>query len=55
VMVLLLLLSVVLVFHHWLIEPLIGLSSTALELRLLPWLVLIGAVWLLAGESKGNS
>jgi hypothetical protein len=54
-MVLLLLLSVVLVFHHWLIEPLIGLSSAALEWRLLPWLLLIGAVWLLAGDSKRNS
>ena len=51
----LLLLSVVLVIHHWLIEPLIGLSSAALEWRLLPWLLLIGAVWLLAGESQRNS
>lgn len=35
---------------HWLLEPLLGLLSSVLTLAGLPALLLVGALWLLAGR-----
>ena len=50
-MALLLLIAVLLGFNHWLLEPLVIVSSELLELKQLPWLLLAMAAWLLAGPS----
>lgn len=51
-MALLLLIAVLLGFNHWLLEPLVTLSSDLLELKKLPWLLLALAAWLLAGRRQ---
>ena len=53
-MALLLLIAVLLGFNHWLLEPLVILSSELLELKQLPWLLLAVAAWLLAGRSDNS-
>lgn len=47
---LILLIAALLGFNHWLLEPAVRASSELLELKLLPWLMLAGAAWLLAGQ-----
>ena len=47
---LVLLLSVLLALHHWLLEPLMHGSAAMLQLDALPWLVLAVLAWLLAGR-----
>ena len=47
---LILLIAALLGFNHWLLEPAVQASSDLLELKLLPWLVLGVAAWLLAGR-----
>ena len=47
---LILLVALVLGFNHWLLEPAVQTSSEVLELKLLPWLLLGIAAWLLAGQ-----
>lgn len=54
VILLLLLLSVLLALHHWLLEPLINWGTALLDLRALPWLSLAVLSWLLAGSNKGS-
>ena len=48
---LLVLLALLLGLSHWLLEPLVQLGTTLLELTWLPWLVLLLGAWLLAGQS----
>ena len=48
---LLVLLALLLGLSHWLLEPLVQLGTTVLELTWLPWLALLLAAWLLAGQS----
>ena len=45
-----LLLVVLLSLHQWLFQPLLVRSAAAFELRPLPWLLLAGLAWLLAGN-----
>ena len=47
---LILLIAALLGFNHWLLEPAVQASSDLLELKLLPWLALGVAAWLLAGR-----
>ena len=47
---LILLIAALLGLNHWLLEPAVQASSDLLELKLLPWLVVGVAVWLLAGR-----
>lgn len=47
---LILLIAALLGFNHWLLEPAVQASSEVLELKLLPWLVVALAAWLLAGQ-----
>jgi hypothetical protein len=47
---LVLLLSVLLALHRWLLEPLMHGSAAVFELGGLPWLVLTVLAWLLAGR-----
>ncbi|MFZ9945498.1 MAG: hypothetical protein ACO3FK_01720 [Vulcanococcus sp.] len=47
---LILLIAALLGFNHWLLEPAVRASSEVLELKLLPWLLLGIAAWLLAGQ-----
>lgn len=49
---LLLLLSMLLALHHWLLEPLMRWSAAVLELGSLPWLALMVLAWLLAGRGS---
>ena len=41
---------------HWFLEPLEALTTPLLELRLLPWLLLIAGLWLFAapGDQQGE-
>lgn len=48
---LILVIAALLGFNHWLLEPAVQASSDLLELKLLPWLVLGVAAWLLAGRT----
>lgn len=48
--VLLLLLSL----HHWLMEPLLAVGESVLELGVLPWLALATVSWILAGSSNAE-
>ena len=45
-----LLLVILLSLHEWLFQPLLVMSAALLELRLLPWLLLAGLAWLMAGK-----
>ena len=45
-----LLLGVLLSRHQGLFQPLLGLSAAVIALRPLPWLILAGLAWLLAGN-----
>ena len=45
-----LLLVVLLSLHQWLFQPLLVISAAVFELRPLPWLLLAGLAWLLAGN-----
>ena len=47
---LLLLLIALLTLHHWLLEPLMSGCAALLDLRALPWLLLLGVVWLVAAD-----
>ena len=49
---LILLIAALLGFNHWFLEPAVRASSDLLELKLLPWLVLGSAAWLLAGRPE---
>ena len=44
------LLAVMLVFNHWLLEPLTAVGEALFELQVLPWLGLAVLAWLLAGR-----
>ena len=35
--------------HEWLFQPLLVISAALFELRPLPWLLLAGLAWLMAG------
>lgn len=50
--VLLLVLSLLLGIHAWLLEPLVQGVTAVLELPMLPWLALGVAAWLLAGGQR---
>ena len=47
-----LLLVILLSLHEWLFQPLLVISATLFELRPLPWLLLAGLAWLMAGKSE---
>ena len=47
---LILLLALLLGLHHWLMEPLLWLGEAALELRALPWLLLVVLAWVVSGR-----
>ncbi len=49
---LLLLLSALLTLHRWLLEPLMSGCEALLDLRSLPWLLLVAAIWLLAADER---
>lgn len=49
---LILLLAVLLGLNHWLLEPAVHALTELLELKALPWLLLGGAAWLLAGRPE---
>ena len=51
-MALLVLMALLLGLNHWLLEPALQLISNGLELRILPWFVLLALAWLLAGGSR---
>jgi hypothetical protein len=51
-MALILLVAVLLGFNHWLLEPALIASSSVLELKQLPWLLLGLLAWLLAGRPE---
>ena len=44
-----LLLVILLSLHEWLFQPLLVISAALFELRPLPWLLLAGLAWLMAG------
>ena len=44
-----LLLVILLSLHEWLFQPLLVISAALFELRPLPWLLLAGLGWLMAG------
>ena len=44
-----LLLVILLSLHEWLFQPLLVISAALFELRPLPWLVVAGLAWLMAG------
>ena len=48
---LILLIAALLGLNHWLLEPAVQASSELLELKLLPWLALGVAAWLMAGRA----
>ena len=45
-----LLLVILLSLHEWLFQPLLVMSAALFELRPLPWLLLAGLAWLMAGK-----
>ena len=47
---LILVIAVLMGLNHWLLEPALQASSDLLELKLLPWLALGLAAWLVAGR-----
>jgi len=47
---LILLIAALLGFNHWLLEPAVQASTDLFELKLLPWLALGVAAWLVAGR-----
>ena len=47
-----LLLVILLSLHEWLFQPLLFISATLFELRPLPWLLLAGLAWLMAGKPE---
>ena len=47
---LILLVLLLMALHHWLLQPLLLAGTWLLELRPLPWLLLAGLAWLLAGR-----
>jgi len=49
---LILLIAALLGVNHWLLEPAVQASTDLFELKLLPWLVLGVAAWLLAGRPE---
>ncbi|UPM49052.1 MULTISPECIES: hypothetical protein [unclassified Synechococcus] len=49
-----LLLVVLLSVHEWLFQPLLVISAALFELRPLPWLLLAGLAWLMAGTSSSQ-
>jgi len=49
---LILLLALLLGLNQWLLEPAVHALTELLELKLLPWLLVGGAAWLLAGHPK---
>lgn len=51
-MALLLLMALLLGLNHWLLEPALQVLSHGLELRILPWVLLVGLAWVLSGESS---
>ena len=51
-MALILLVAVLLGFNQWLLEPALIASSSVLELKQLPWLLLGLLAWLLAGRPE---
>lgn len=52
-MALLLLVVLLLSLHRWVFDPLLVVGSNLLQLELLPWLLLAGLAWILAGR-QGN-
>jgi hypothetical protein len=47
---LILVIAVLMGLNHWLLEPALQASTDLFELKLLPWLALGVAAWLLAGR-----
>ena len=47
-----LLLVILLSLHEWLFQPMLVISATLFELRPLPWLLLAGLAWLMAGKPE---
>ena len=41
---------ILLSLHEWLFQPLLVISAALFELRPLPWLLLAGLAWLMAGK-----
>ena len=51
-MALALLLIVLVSGFHWLLEPAIEAATSLLQLVGLPWLLLLGSAWLIAGREQ---
>ena len=51
-MALIVLITLLLVFNHWLLEPTVHALTELLELKALPWLLLGIGAWLVAGRSR---
>lgn len=52
--VLMVMVTVVLAMAYWLMSPLSAALTSLVELHVLPWLVVFGLLWLLAGRPADN-